>query len=206
MTMNTTTPRTEAAIEYNWEIDEGAVDSKVCRELETELNDALAKLREAQVEIGNLQRQIDQDQELIALYSERPSMEMLNDLHDKLTAIAALPEKWKRESINQGPIPLTIWGTATQLEAALASPPAVEPVPAIPAQTYYTPGVVQQRREEAAAINEVMNPPADKWAAEKAAHARGEKIQRQDRIIGGKWHDDPDPNWHNGCRPCCRHG
>ena len=82
----------------------------------------------------------------------------------KLAAIAKLPEKWREENS------MFCGYFAQELEAVLASPPAVEPVPEIrhdlydvPASevpAYHTPGVVQQRREDAAAINAVMNPPA----------------------------------------------
>ncbi len=152
----------------------------------------------------------------------------------KLSAVAKLPDKWRDGCHGECLF-------ATDLEAALALP--VEP-------TYHTPSVVQQRREDAAAIQAVMNPPveadpyaelkaaraagkiiqwntstgwanhiypgeedpmwihpakdyrvkpeapAEPWAKEEAAHARGERIQARPKGSPNGWWDCVGPMWH----------
>ena len=70
----------------------------------------------------------------------------------------------------------------------------MKPISEVP--TYHTPEVVEQRRADAAAISSVMNPPDDKWADVKAAHARGEKIEcRNATHPDAPWLACSKPKW-----------
>ncbi len=145
----------------------------------------------------------------------------------QLAAIAMLPEKWRNDQESAQSL-ITVRGCAYEVEKALGTPPAVEPVPAIIyrhertndastlhqflggvascAVDVYDDGSIAVVVRGVDGVESVFGNkkaweeplPADPLAEVKAAHARGEKIQKQDRILGGQWHDDPDPNWHPG--------
>jgi len=157
---------------------------------------------------------------------------MLSAFARQMETIAKLPGRWRKEATRNmdiSPIEAAEY-CSQELEAALGSTPAVEPVPEVEADPYaelkaawdagrrircLTTKEDSWRRKgcefpflwtEPPEDYEIEPLPADKWAAEKAAHARGEKIEsrcvrtfRCGSQDGVEWRFDPNPGWHDYC-------
>jgi hypothetical protein len=150
---------------------------------------------------------------------------LLSAFAKKMEAISRLPEKWR---IDSG---LTGYCSGMQavkdLEAALGSLP-VEPVPEVPADPYAHLKLawankrrIRTRRKGSDGWSEWNQPGdvvfywnlppecyeieplhADKWAAEKAAHAQGKKIEMlisDDEYGPERWSFCELPDWHDRC-------